>query len=156
MAKGSGSLNAEKILCSAGGPPVEDPMATRSMLALPPAGARGSATAGSAGSLLFCTRAMFSLKTASTFSCRSCWIFKSSSEMMLVGLAMKSTAPSSRALNTFSSPLVELITITGTGVLAIRMRSMVKPSMRGISRSSVTRSGVRSMTLRIPSSPLVA
>ena len=33
MAKGSASLKEEKIRCSAGGPPVEEPMATMSMLA---------------------------------------------------------------------------------------------------------------------------
>ena len=133
-------------------------MATMSTLPSPrtrPAGGAISAGAG-AGSHRVLSRAMSSLKTACTFSCRSSWIFRRSSEMMLVGLAMKSTAPSSSALNTFSSPRVELMTITGTGLLAIRMRSMVKPSMRGISRSRVTRSGVRSITRLIPSSPLVA
>ena len=58
-----------------------------------------------------------------------------------VGLATKSTAPSSSALNTSSSPLRPLTTITGVGRCAIRRRRKVKPSMRGISRSSVMRSG---------------
>ena len=58
-----------------------------------------------------------------------------------VGFATKSTAPSSSALKTSCVSPRPLTTITGVGSRAISRRRNVKPSMRGISRSSVIRSG---------------
>ena len=69
------------------------------------------------------------------------------------GLATKSSAPSSSALKTFSFCEYDDTTMTGVGCLPIRMRRKVKPSIRGISRSSVMTSGLSSVTRRSASSP---
>ena len=69
------------------------------------------------------------------------------------GLGTNSTAPSSRALKTLPSSEREETTMIGVGCFCITIRSSVKPSMRGISRSRVIKSGRRSITLRRPSSP---
>ncbi len=73
-----------------------------------------------------------------------------------LGFATKSRAPSSRARNTL--PLAEFpeITKTGVGLRAMSKRRNVNPSMRGISRSSVTRSGSSWSASRNASSPSFA
>ena len=63
----------------------------------------------------------------------------------ILGLATKSTAPSSSALSVTSAPRsvsVETIT-TGIGRRRIRRDRKSSPSMRGISTSSVMTSGLR-------------
>ena len=59
------------------------------------------------------TRSIRSSRIAWTLRISCCSIAASSGAARGVGLAMKSTAPSSSALNTLSSPLRELITTVG-------------------------------------------
>ena len=83
-------------------------------------------------------------------------ISNNASEGRCVGFGIKSTAPSSIALNTLiSSPLL-LMTITGVGDVLISMRRNVKPSITGISKSSVMRSGLSLIACFSPSFPSVA
>ncbi len=77
-------------------------------------------------------------------------------DALFTGFGIKSTAPSSIALNTLSESAFELITMVGVGFVLMRILRNVKPSMRGISRSSVTTSGARSFSFFRPSSPSVA
>ena len=72
------------------------------------------------------------------------------------GLAMKSSAPSSSALKTLRSLARDETTITAVGRFAISQRRNAKPSMIGISRSSVITSGRCFIACLIPSSPLTA
>src|SRR3954449_149360 len=69
---------------------------------------------------------------------------------------MKSTAPRSRALKTLRSDEREDTAITAVGRFAISQRRKAKPSITGISRSSVITSGRCRITCRMPSSPLTA
>src|SRR3954469_4809562 len=69
---------------------------------------------------------------------------------------MKSTAPRSRALKTLRSDEREDTAITAVGTFAISQRRKAKPSITGISRSSVITSGRCRIAWRIPSSPLTA
>ena len=59
-------------------------------------------------------------------------------------------------MKTFSFCEYELTTITGVGCFDMRMRRKVNPSIRGISRSSVMTSGLRSDGSRSASSPSAA
>src|SRR5205085_10953651 len=72
------------------------------------------------------------------------------------GLAMKSSAPSSRALNTLRSLERDETAITAVGRLCISQRRKAKPSITGISRSRVMTSGRCRITCLMPSSPLTA
>ena len=99
------------------------------------------------------TFSMRSWRVAWTLRISSSWIVASSGAARSVGFATKSTAPSSSARNTVSSPLRPLTTSTGVGRFAISSRRKVKPSMRGISRSRVIRSGRSWSALRSASSP---
>src|SRR5205807_1665924 len=72
------------------------------------------------------------------------------------GLAIKSSAPSSSALNTLRSLDFEETAITAVGRLCISQRRKAKPSITGISRSRVTTSGRCRMACLMPSSPLTA
>src|SRR5436305_6751786 len=69
---------------------------------------------------------------------------------------MKSTAPRSRALNTLRSEERDDTAITAVGRFAISQRRKAKPSITGISRSSVMTSGRCRIACRIPSSPFTA
>ncbi len=69
---------------------------------------------------------------------------------------MKSSAPSSRALNTLRSLARDETAMTGVGRFIISQRRKAKPSMIGISRSSVMTSGRCFITCLMPSSPLTA
>ena len=136
------------------GPPVDDAIAMKFL------GATVLAGKGAAGRLAASSVARRSgsapgrMFLATRIFCKSSVRIRLSSESTnLSGLAMKSRAPRSSALNTFSFWLYEETMMTGIGLTLIRMRKNVNPSIRGISRSSVIASGRSSVTNRNASSP---
>ncbi len=148
------SGNAWKRCCSAGGPPVEQPIAISSMspILCTAAGACPSSTSA--------IRARtFSIRTLAnwrTLSIRSRWISSRRGETFPPGLVMKSIAPRSSALKTLRSLDFDETAITGVGRFCISHRRNEKPSITGISRSSVMTSGECLTTCLIASSPLFA
>ena len=89
-------------------------------------------------------RNMRRFETSLTFSRKSFSIRTISSDTFESCLGMKSTAPSSSALRVASAPSVvsELTISTGRGISIMICRNVVSPSIRGISMSSVTTSGL--------------
>src|SRR5207244_3930735 len=154
------------MCCSAGGPPVEQPMTTSSMpsadgsgvgVGAPASGARSGVGAPTPSSATRRRRlSIRSSTTCITLPTRSFWISSSRGETRPPGLAMKSSAPSSSALNTLRSLEREETAITAVGRLCISQRRKANPSITGSSGSRVMTSGRCRMACLIPSSPLTA
>ena len=126
-------------------------------------GFSGAAGAVRSGSITGFTAATVARKrlpltpAASRHFCSKSFSISSIREIEPALLATKSTAPRLNALIVASAPaLVRLLTITtGVGFTAMICSSAVKPSITGISTSSVTTSGECCLTFSTASAPFL-
>src|SRR5689334_6420666 len=157
MLPGKSPGNCCNRYCSAFGPPVEIPIA---MILLGSRRGRNAILFGLGRSSTTGAVVFRSLLLAATLILliRSRAISSMCAEAASRGLATKSNAPRASALKVALAPSVvsALTTITGTRNRRVIWRSVSRPSMRGISRSSVTTSGRRSSIFFSPNAPSIA
>ena len=141
-------------------PPVEAPIAiSRSVVRKCPEASRFASTASAEyfGSTAGAETGVGRLSTARTraraaiftLATISCWYSASVCARSTLGLETKSIAPSSSARSVTSAPfsVSEDTITTGIGCRRMRLARNVTPSMRGISTSSVSTSGLRALIL---------
>ena len=142
---GASGGSAARICATASVPPVDDPIAIRRSVvpevgdACATRGPRQRAPTTSA--VRAAGRAVDAALTLSTSTAASS---SSPSWMSILGLGMKSIAPSCSAASVASAPrsVSDDTITTGIGRSRIRLRRKVRPSIFGISMSSVSTSGL--------------